>query len=119
MKVLRAGGTYLLMPHGECYEKKTQGPPCLSAYPKKGVRQLNYVTGPDFEVRRLWSCASLVAWWVGVAAGCVNDGSCVLCVVLVMYDVWCGGTQCIVYCTQYRVLVCAVCGDSEMVCCVD
>ena len=49
MGVLRSGGVYLLMPHGECYEKKTQGPPCLSAHPKAGVRQLNYVTGPDFE----------------------------------------------------------------------
>merc|ERR1711977_648346 len=42
-------GVYLLMPHGECYSKKTQGPPCLSANPKKGVRQLNYVTGQDFQ----------------------------------------------------------------------
>ena len=40
-----SGGTYLLMPHGECYENKKQGPPCLSAHPKAGVRQLNYVTG--------------------------------------------------------------------------
>ena len=95
MKVLRAGGTYLLMPHGECYEKKTQGPPCLSANPKKGVRQLNYVTGPDFEVRRgrggvvgvkgerLWSCASLVEWWPGVA-GWLCVMARVYCVVLVM-----------------------------------
>jgi hypothetical protein len=37
------------MPHGECYSKKTQGPPCLSANPKPGVRQTNYVTGDDFE----------------------------------------------------------------------
>ena len=48
MRVLRKGGVYLLMPHGECYAKKTQGPPCLSAHPKPGVRQLNYDTGPDF-----------------------------------------------------------------------
>ena len=53
MKVLRPGGVYLLMPHGECFEKKTQGPPCLSANPKPGVRQLNYVTGPDFEAHGL------------------------------------------------------------------
>merc|ERR1719247_3932617 len=49
MRVIRPGGVYLLMPHGECYLKKTQGPPCLSDKAKKGVRQLNYVTGPDFQ----------------------------------------------------------------------
>ena len=49
MRTLRAGGTYLLMPHGECYSQKTQGPPCLSAHPKPGVRQVNYVTSVDFE----------------------------------------------------------------------
>lgn len=49
MGALRSGGVYLLMPHGECYAKKTQGPPCLSAHPKPGVRQLNYDTGPDFD----------------------------------------------------------------------
>lgn len=53
MRVLRPGGTYLMMPHGECYMKKTQGPPCLSANPKEGVRQLNYVTAPDFEAHAL------------------------------------------------------------------
>jgi len=53
MKALRSGGMYLMMPHGECYSKKTQGPPCLSAKPKAGVRQLNYVTGPDFEAHAL------------------------------------------------------------------
>ena len=49
MRILRPGGVYLMLPHGECYEKKTQGPPCLSATPKSGVRQLNYDTGPDFQ----------------------------------------------------------------------
>jgi len=49
MRTIRPGGTYLLMPHGECYSKKTQGPPCLSANPKPGVYQVNYVTGVDFE----------------------------------------------------------------------
>ena len=46
--MLRTGGSYLLLPHGECYSKKTQGPPCLSAHPKAGVTQLNYATGDDF-----------------------------------------------------------------------
>ena len=49
MRTLRAGGTYLMMPHGECYAKKIQGPPCLSGSPKKGVRQVNYVTSVDFK----------------------------------------------------------------------
>ena len=49
MRTIRAGGTYLLMPHGECYSQKTQGPPCLSAKPKAGVRQLNYDSSVDFE----------------------------------------------------------------------
>jgi NADPH2:quinone reductase len=53
MRVLRAGGTYLLMPHGECYVSKSQKPPCLSAHPKAGVRQLNYDTSPDFEKNAL------------------------------------------------------------------
>merc|ERR1712050_216403 len=53
MRTLRRGGVYLLMPHGECYEKKIQGPPCLSANPKRGVRQLNYMTGPDFAAHSL------------------------------------------------------------------
>ena len=53
MRALRPGGVYLLMPHGECFEKKTQGPPCLSAHPKPGVTQLNYVTGPDFGAHAL------------------------------------------------------------------
>jgi NADPH:quinone reductase-like Zn-dependent oxidoreductase len=70
MKVLRSGGTYLLMPHGECYSKKTQGPPCLSANPKPGVRQLNYVTAPDYssyglqglnELKSLFEAAKLTA----------------------------------------------------------
>lgn len=30
-----------------------QAPPCLSANPKEGVRQLNYATGPDFEAHGL------------------------------------------------------------------
>ena len=41
------------MPHGECYETKVQGPPCLSATPKAGVKQYNYVTGPDFAAHAL------------------------------------------------------------------
>lgn len=53
MRTIRPGGVYLMMPHGECYSKKTQGPPCLSANPKEGVRQLNYVTAPDFEAHAL------------------------------------------------------------------
>jgi len=48
MRVIRPGGVYLMMPHGECYGKKIQGPPCLAAHPKAGVRQVNYVTAPDF-----------------------------------------------------------------------
>lgn len=53
MRTIRKGGVYLLMPHGECYSKRTQGPPCLSAKPKTGVRQVNYVTGPDFVLHGL------------------------------------------------------------------
>lgn len=53
MHAIRPGGTYLLMPHGECYSSKVQGPPCLSANPKAGVTQLNYVTGPDYEAYAL------------------------------------------------------------------
>ena len=37
MRTIRAGGVYLMMPHGECFVKKTQGPPCLSANPKDGT----------------------------------------------------------------------------------
>eukprot|EP00658_Telonema_sp_P-2_P077122 TRINITY_DN6907_c0_g1_i3.p2 TRINITY_DN6907_c0_g1~~TRINITY_DN6907_c0_g1_i3.p2 ORF type:complete len:184 (+),score=33.40 TRINITY_DN6907_c0_g1_i3:838-1389(+) len=48
MRVIRPGGSYLLLPHGECYVNKTQGPPCLATHPKKGIRELNYDTGPDF-----------------------------------------------------------------------
>jgi hypothetical protein len=61
MHTIREGGVYLLMPHGECYSKRTQGPPCLSANPKAGVRQVNYVTGPDFALHGLqgatYSCS--------------------------------------------------------------
>jgi NADPH2:quinone reductase len=53
MPKLRSPGVYLMMPHGECYEKKTQGPPCLSANPKPGVRQTNFITGDDFEKNAL------------------------------------------------------------------
>ena len=49
LRTIRPGGTYLMMPHGECYTKKTQGPPCLSSKTKKGVRQINYVTSVDFQ----------------------------------------------------------------------
>ena len=42
MRTIRPGGTYLLMPHGECYAKRTQGPPCLSGHPKPGVHQVRY-----------------------------------------------------------------------------
>ena len=48
MHAIRPGGVYLMVPHGECYEKRWQAPPCLAANPKRGVRQLNYATGPDF-----------------------------------------------------------------------
>jgi len=53
LRTIRPGGMYLMMPHGECYSKKIQGPPCLSGNPKEGVRQLNYVTGPDFAAHSL------------------------------------------------------------------
>jgi NADPH:quinone reductase-like Zn-dependent oxidoreductase len=53
LRVIRPGGTYLLMPHGDCYVTKSQGPPCLSNQTKEGVRQLNYVTGPDYEAHTL------------------------------------------------------------------
>ena len=53
MRVLREGGAYLLLPHGECYETQSQAPPCLSANPKPGVSQLNYATGVDFEAHAL------------------------------------------------------------------
>ena len=49
MRPLRAGGVYLLLPHSKCYETKVQGPPCLSAHPKKGVSQYNYASSDDFE----------------------------------------------------------------------
>lgn len=58
MHAVREGGVYLLMPHGECYSKHTQGPPCLSAKPKAGVRQVNYVTGPDFGLHGLQGAPS-------------------------------------------------------------
>ena len=61
MKVLRSGGTYLLMPHGECYVSKSQKPPCLSANPKAGVRQVNYATGPDYEAFGLQGLRELAA----------------------------------------------------------
>ena len=61
MRVLRSGGTYLLMPHGECYSKRTQGPPCLSANPKAGVYQLNYATSPDFDRYGLQGLQELAA----------------------------------------------------------
>eukprot|EP00656_Telonema_subtile_P000690 TRINITY_DN1032_c0_g2_i3.p1 TRINITY_DN1032_c0_g2~~TRINITY_DN1032_c0_g2_i3.p1 ORF type:complete len:377 (+),score=81.79 TRINITY_DN1032_c0_g2_i3:142-1272(+) len=53
MRTLRAGGSYLLLPHGDCFMNKTQGPPCLAAHPKPGVRQLNYDTGADFGTNEL------------------------------------------------------------------
>ncbi len=40
MRSIRPGGVYLLMPHGECYVTKTQGPPCLAANPKDGAQDL-------------------------------------------------------------------------------
>merc|ERR1712203_578757 len=61
MRTIRAGGTYLLLPHGECYEKKTQGPPCLAKHAKEGVTQLNYVTGPDFVECSLQGLQELAA----------------------------------------------------------
>eukprot|EP00931_Biecheleriopsis_adriatica_P107527 TRINITY_DN81867_c0_g1_i1.p1 TRINITY_DN81867_c0_g1~~TRINITY_DN81867_c0_g1_i1.p1 ORF type:complete len:387 (-),score=42.77 TRINITY_DN81867_c0_g1_i1:104-1264(-) len=59
MRTIRPGGVYLMMPHGECYTKMIQGPPCLAANPKKGVRQLNYVTGPDFQAHALQALEEL------------------------------------------------------------
>ena len=41
--------------------KKTQGPPCLSANPKPGVRQLNYATGEEFEAFALEALDELAA----------------------------------------------------------
>jgi NADPH:quinone reductase-like Zn-dependent oxidoreductase len=61
MHAIRPGGTYLLLPHGECFTKKTQGPPCLSANPKPGVRQLNYATGEEFEAFALEALDELAA----------------------------------------------------------
>lgn len=61
MRTIRPGGTYLLMPHGECFTKKIQGPPCLSAHPKSGVTQLNYVTGPDFDTHALQALDELAS----------------------------------------------------------
>jgi|EP00927_Polykrikos_kofoidii_P008807 NADPH:quinone reductase-like Zn-dependent oxidoreductase len=49
MRAIRPGGMYLMLPHGDCFGAKTQGPPCISDHPKEGVRQLNYATGADFE----------------------------------------------------------------------
>ena len=48
MRVLRSGGSYLLIPHGACYVSKAQIYPCLALHPKAGVTQLNYDTGPDY-----------------------------------------------------------------------
>ena len=48
-KKLRTGGVYLLLPHGSCYETKSQLPPCLSAHPKPGTHQYNYATSDDFR----------------------------------------------------------------------
>jgi len=59
MPKLREGGVYLLMPHGECFTSNKQGPPCLSAHPKPGVRQLNYRTGPDFDQYALFGLDAL------------------------------------------------------------
>lgn len=53
MRTLRKGGTYLMMPHGECYVSKKQAPPCISAHPKPGVRQVNYITSVDFQAHAL------------------------------------------------------------------
>jgi len=39
---------YLLLPNGECFESRSQKPPCLSGSPKAGVSQLNYATSPDY-----------------------------------------------------------------------
>jgi hypothetical protein len=59
MRVIRPGGSYLLLPHSGCYESKSQEPPCLSAHPKPGVTQLNYDTGPDFYAHALTSLDEL------------------------------------------------------------
>jgi NADPH:quinone reductase-like Zn-dependent oxidoreductase len=49
MPKIRPGGVYLMMPHGQCFESKSQKPPCVSANPKPGVSQVNYDTSVDFE----------------------------------------------------------------------
>jgi alcohol dehydrogenase len=53
MNALRTGGVYLLLPHSECFVTGSQSPPCLSANPKEGVAQYNYVTGPDYAAYTL------------------------------------------------------------------
>jgi NADPH:quinone reductase-like Zn-dependent oxidoreductase len=45
MRVIRPGGTYLLMPHSTCFLTNSQKPPCVAKKPKAGVRQLNFATG--------------------------------------------------------------------------
>jgi hypothetical protein len=64
MRVIRPGGTYLLLPHSTCYVTRSQKPPCLAKNPKAGVTELNYATGPDFAAHGLAALdelASLVA----------------------------------------------------------
>jgi NADPH:quinone reductase-like Zn-dependent oxidoreductase len=57
MRVIRPGGTYLLMPHGACFVDNSQKPPCVAANPKPGVRQLNFATGKRSPLLRgrLWA----------------------------------------------------------------
>ena len=61
MRTIRSGGTYLLMPHGQCFLDNSQRPPCLSATPKAGVRQLNYATAADFSKNTLAGLDELAA----------------------------------------------------------
>lgn len=61
MAKLRVGGMYLLLPHGQCYTSKSQGPPCLSANPKAGVSQLNYDTAPDYAAHGLQGLDEMAA----------------------------------------------------------
>jgi NADPH:quinone reductase-like Zn-dependent oxidoreductase len=73
---IRAGGTYLMMPHAECFVYATLGlpqaqkPPCTARYPKDGVTYENFNTLPQFakggqaaldEVRGWFDAGKLIA----------------------------------------------------------
>jgi NADPH:quinone reductase-like Zn-dependent oxidoreductase len=70
LRTIRSGGTYLMMPHGECYAKQTQGPPCLSSRAKAGT------------------CRWLLGW-VGVVGGWFS-----ILVSLLIVDVLCSRLMC-------------------------